>query len=197
MTVGVLALQGGVHEHLAACADLGRKAVPVRVPADLDGVTGVILPGGESTTMTLLLASAGLTEPLGQMLHEGLPAFGTCAGLILLAGPPDPHAAVSGFGRIDLDVARNGYGTQASSFEAEVDVAGLSDGPLAAVFIRAPVVTRVGECVEVLATVAGPHGEPPSPVVCRQGSVLVASFHPELTKDRRLHEAFFSIVDGD
>lgn len=191
MKVGVLALQGSVREHAAALAELGAHPVEVRTPADLAGVDALVLPGGESTTMSLLLASSALYEPVVERLAEGLPAMGTCAGMILLAtsvldGRPDQRS----FGAIDLTVRRNAFGRQAESFEADLDVTGLPGGRFPAVFIRAPRVERAGEGVEVLATVDG------HPVLCRQGAVLVAAFHPELAGDLRLHELFLSGARG-
>lgn len=187
----MLALQGDVAEHRAAFADLGVEARPVRRPADLDDLAGLVLPGGESTTISMLLDSAGLSGPLGERLADGMAAFGTCAGLILLAeavsdGRPDQHH----YGRLDLQVRRNGYGRQAQSFEADLAVGHLPGGPFHAVFIRAPRVERCGEGVEVLARLPG--GDP---VLVRQGRVLGACFHPELTSDRRLHQLFLSIIE--
>jgi 5'-phosphate synthase pdxT subunit len=199
VTIGVLALQGDVREHTAALADLGELARPVRQPADLDGLAGIVLPGGESTTLSLLLESSALFEPLADALSSGLPVFGTCAGMILLAsdvldGRPDQRR----FGLIDLTVRRNGYGRQQASFECELDldVDGVGGDPFPAVFIRAPVVEACGEDVEVLATLPGAPGSTgvSQPVVCRQGPVLVAAFHPELTEDRRLHRLFVDIT---
>lgn len=188
-TVGVLALQGDVREHVAALRALKAEALEVRTPDQLDEVDALILPGGESTTMALLLSSSGLDEPLAARLKEGMPAFGTCAGMILLArevvdGRPDQPC----LGAIDLSVRRNAFGSQARSFEAELDVAGVDGGPIHAVFIRAPVVEDVGPDVEVLADVDG------RPVVARQGPVLVCAFHPELAGDLRLHELFLQEV---
>ena len=182
--VGVLALQGAVGPHADALEALGAHAVEVRTPADLAGIDAVVLPGGESTTMSHLLATSGLFEPLAERLHGGLPAFGTCAGMILLAtevldGRPDQRS----FGAVDLAVRRNGYGRQVDSFETDLSVEGL-DGTFPAVFIRAPVVERVGEGVDVLASVDD------RPVLCRQGPVFVAAFHPELSGDLRLHQRF-------
>jgi 5'-phosphate synthase pdxT subunit len=187
--VGVLALQGDVREHVAALQALGAEPLEVRTPAELDRVDALILPGGESTAVSLLLASAGLREPLEARLRDGLPAFGTCAGMILLAravvdGRPDQ----AGLGAIDLTVRRNAFGSQARSFEADLDVAGLDGGPLHAVFIRAPVVEGAGPGVEILAEVDG------RPVLARQGPVLVCAFHPELVGDLRLHELFLQEV---
>lgn len=202
MRIGVLALQGDVAEHIGALADLDIEATPVRRVEDLVGLDGVVLPGGESTTMSMLLDSSGLTEPLGKELAAGLPAFGTCAGMILLAasvadGRVDQHC----FGAVDLAVRRNGFGRQIESFECDLAVSAVGDEPFHAVFIRAPVVEAVGEGVEVLAslsTSAGADALSPSgstPVLCRQGRVLVSTFHPELTGDRRLHQLFVSMVD--
>jgi 5'-phosphate synthase pdxT subunit len=187
--VGVLALQGDFREHLRLLASLGASACEVRAPAELDQVSALVLPGGESTTMSLLLESSGLLEPLRERLAQGMPALGTCAGMILLAaevvdGRADQHC----FGAIDISVRRNAFGRQRDSFEADLDVVGLAL-PLHAVFIRAPVVERVGADVEVLATVRMTDGQD-KPVVCRQGPVLVSSFHPELVGDPRLHQLF-------
>ena len=189
--VGVLALQGAVREHCQALAGLGVLPVEVRSPSDLEGVDMLVLPGGESTTMSLLLGSSGLMEPLNERLREGMPAFGTCAGMILLGtrivdGRPDQRA----LGAIDIDVRRNAFGRQVDSFEADLPVRGL-DAPLHAVFIRAPVVERVGPEVEVLAEVDG------RAVCCRQGPVVVSAFHPELSGDTRLHELFLGAFDAD
>ena len=183
--VGVLALQGDVRQHVAALAELGAHPVEIRHPEDLGGVDGIVLPGGESTTMGLLLDSAGLRAPLGDALATGLPAFGTCAGMILLAGQVlDGRPGQPTFGVIDLAVRRNGFGRQVDSFETDLAVAGIGPDPLHAVFIRAPVVERAGDAVEVLARVDD------RPVACRQGPVLATSFHPELSGDLRLHDLF-------
>jgi 5'-phosphate synthase pdxT subunit len=183
--IGVLALQGDVREHADTLVELGADAVAVRRPEDLAGVDAMVLPGGESTTMSLLLESSGLYEPLAERLGAGMPVFGTCAGMILLAtevldGRPDQRS----FGAIDLSVRRNAFGRQVDSFEASLDVAGVAGGPVPAVFIRAPFVERTGADVEVLASVDG------HPVLCRQGPVLTAAFHPELSGDLRLHQLF-------
>lgn len=199
MTVGILALQGDVREHVAAFDDLGVATRPVRRPPDLEGLSGVVLPGGESTTLSMLLGSAGLEAPMGAALAAGLPAFGTCAGLVLLARTVlDGRSDQRSFGVLDCTVRRNGYGRQRYSFESELHAPALADGDaggrLPAVFIRAPVVVSVGPAVEVLATLPpGPGavaGQGADPVVCRQGAVLATTFHPELTADRRLHRLF-------
>jgi 5'-phosphate synthase pdxT subunit len=187
----VLALQGDVREHVRTLAELGAASAEVRTQSDLADVDALIIPGGESTTMSLLLESSGLLEPLRTRLDAGMPAFGTCAGMILLAadvvdGRPDQHR----FGAIKIGVRRNAFGRQVDSFETDLAVKGL-DGPLHAVFIRAPVVEWVGPDVEILAEVSGADGVP-RPVVCRQGSVLVAAFHPELSGDVRMHREFLN-----
>ena len=189
MKVGVLALQGASARHASMLARLGAQPVTIRSPADLDGVAAVVLPGGESTTMSMLLESAGLFEPLAESLGGGLPALGTCAGMILLGGEildgrPDQRS----FGAIDIAVRRNAFGRQVDSFEADIDVTGLDGAPVHAVFIRAPWVETVGAGVDVLATVEG------QPVLCRQGPVIVAAFHPELGDDPRLRELFLNEV---
>jgi 5'-phosphate synthase pdxT subunit len=189
--IGVLALQGASAAHVEALRRLGADAVTVKTPADLDDVDGVVLPGGESTTISFLLDSNELREPLAECLATGMPAFGTCAGMILLAtevldGRPDQKS----FGVIDLAVRRNAFGRQVDSFEADLDVVGL-DEPFHAVFIRAPGVDSTGEAVEVLAEVDG------RPVLCRQGAIMVAAFHPELTDDLRLHEMFLESFDRE
>jgi 5'-phosphate synthase pdxT subunit len=200
VTIGVLALQGDVREHAAALADLGELARLVRRPSDLDGLAGIVLPGGESTTLSLLLESSGLFDPLAAALSSGLPVFGTCAGMILLSSDVlDGRADQRRFGVIDLTVRRNGYGRQRASFECELelDLDGVAGEPFHAVFIRAPVVEQSGRRVEVLAALLPTPdrpGDAPSPVICRQDSVLVAAFHPELTEDRRLHRLFVDMT---
>lgn len=183
--IGVLALQGDVREHSRALDALGADAVEVRTPADLAPVDALILPGGESTTMSLLLGSSGLFDPIAERLEDGMPAFGTCAGMILLSaqvldGRPDQRS----FGVLDAAVRRNAFGRQVDSFETGLDVAGVGGGPVEAVFIRAPFVESVGPSVEVLASVDG------HPVLVRQGPLLAAAFHPELSDDLRVHQLF-------
>jgi 5'-phosphate synthase pdxT subunit len=183
--VGVLALQGDVREHSHALDDLGADVVEVRTADDLSGIDALVLPGGESTTISMLLESSGLFDPVAARLRDGMPAFGTCAGMILLAadvldGRPDQRF----FGVLDVRVRRNAFGRQVDSFEARLDVAGVNGGPVDAVFIRAPFVEAAGEGVEVLAAVDG------HPVLVRQGPVLAAAFHPELSSDLRVHQLF-------
>ena len=193
MKVGILALQGDVGEHARVLADLGADPIEVRAPEELAGIDALVLPGGESTTMSMLLESSGLFDPIADRLAGGMPAFGTCAGMILLATEVlDGRRDQRCFGAIELSVRRNAFGRQVDSFESDLDVSDVVGGPMRAVFIRAPVVARAGEGVDVLATVAV--GGAPTPVVCRQGSVLVAAFHPELAGDWRLHELFLSNV---
>jgi pyridoxal 5'-phosphate synthase pdxT subunit len=187
--IGVLALQGASAAHVDALRRLGAEAVTVKTPADLDSVDGVVLPGGESTTISFLLDSSELRPPLAARLAAGMPAFGTCAGMILLATEVlDGRADQRSFGAIDLAVRRNAFGRQVDSFEADLDVSGL-DAPFHAVFIRAPGVESTGAGVEVLAEVDG------QPVLCRDGAIMVAAFHPELTDDLRLHEIFLESFD--
>ena len=184
-TVGVLAVQGAVGLHTEAFQRLGVAARAVRVPADLEALDALVIPGGETTTISMLCEANGLTEVLRALLADGLPALGTCAGMIMLATElTDARADQVVLHGIDLSVRRNGFGRQVDSFEADIDVEGLDD-PSRAVFVRAPVVERVGPSVEVLARLDG------APVLCRQGSVLVSAFHPELTDDLRLHELFW------
>jgi 5'-phosphate synthase pdxT subunit len=184
---GILALQGAFERHAEAVEALGSVPVLVRTPADLAAVEAIVLPGGESTTMSRLLTTSGLFDPLAERLHDGLPAFGTCAGMILLAAEIlDGRADQRSFGVIDISVRRNAFGRQAQSFEADLAIADLPGGTFPGVFIRAPAVERVGSDVEVLARV----GE--WPVLCRQGHIVVAAFHPELSDDLRLHQAFLA-----
>ena len=187
--VGVVALQGATRPHLEVLDALGAVAVEVRTPEDLSAVDAVVLPGGESTTISFLLDSSGLRVPLAERLREGMPALGTCAGMILLAsevldGRPDQQS----LGAIDIAVRRNAFGRQRESFECDLAVEGVLGGPFHAVFIRAPAVERVGAGVDVLAAVGD------RPVVCRQGQVFVTSFHPELGDDLRLHQHFLEEI---
>jgi 5'-phosphate synthase pdxT subunit len=187
--IGVLALQGATEPHLRALAAVGCDARSILMPADLVAVQAVVMPGGESTTMGKLLDTNGLREPLRTRLLDGMPAFGTCAGLILLAtNVVDGRADQESLGVLDLDVRRNAFGRQVDSFETDLDVPLLDGPPLHAVFIRAPWVERTGADVEVLAEVDD------HPVLVRQGPVLASSFHPELTEDHRLHGLFAAMV---
>lgn len=187
--IGVLALQGDVREHLIALAAADAVARPVRRPEELAEVDGLVLPGGESTTISKLAELFGLTEPLRERIAAGLPVYGTCAGLIMLADKIlDPRSGQETFGGIDMIVRRNAFGRQNESFEAGVTVTGIEDGPVEGVFIRAPWVESVGAEVEVLAEHEG------HIVAVRQGRALATSFHPELTGDHRIHALFVDMV---
>jgi 5'-phosphate synthase pdxT subunit len=188
LRVGVLALQGDVAEHVSALARLGVEAVRVRRAADLAGLDGLIMPGGESTTIGQLAQERGLVEPLRRLVADGRPVWGTCAGMILLAedvGRQQPLV-----GGLDVTVSRNHFGRQTESFEVDLPIAGLAGAPFRAVFIRAPAITRAGPDVEVLARLEG--GEI---VAVRQGRLLATAFHPELTDDLRLHRLFVELAE--
>jgi 5'-phosphate synthase pdxT subunit len=191
--IGVLALQGDVREHLAALEAADAVASRLRRPEELEELDGVVLPGGESTTIGKLLVRFDLLEPLQKRVAEGMPAYGSCAGMILLAdrvldGTPDQVTV----GGLDVTVRRNAFGRQVHSFEGDVAFPEVGDEPLHGVFIRAPWVEQAGEDVETLATVATEAG--PKIVAVRRGALLATSFHPELTGDRRVHALFTSIV---
>jgi 5'-phosphate synthase pdxT subunit len=192
-TIGVLALQGDVREHLRSLERLGVPALPVRRPEELERSDAVVLPGGESTTMAKLARRFELFEPLQKRIRAGMPALGTCAGMILLADRVlDGTADQETLGGLDITVRRNAFGRQVDSFEGPLVVAGLAD-PVHAVFIRAPWVERVGSGVEVLARVT----EGPAAgriVAVRQGTLLATSFHPEVGEDARVHELFVDLV---
>ncbi len=195
--VGVLALQGDVAEHLEMVAAAGARPVVVKRREELAAVDGIVLPGGESTTIGKLAAMYGLLEPLRERLAAGLPAFGTCAGAILLAREAlhadGRRADQPLLGGMDTVVRRNAFGRQVASFETDLDVAGVDGGPMHAVFIRAPWIERAGPAVEVLAVAPTPLGA--KVVVARQGRLLASAFHPELTGDGRLHAAFVRLVE--
>lgn len=210
--IGVLALQGDVREHLAALAGAGADARPVRRPAELDAVDGLVIPGGESTTISKLADIFEMREPIDKRIAGGMPVYGSCAGMIMLAaevldGRPDQR----GFAGIEMTVRRNAFGRQVDSFEAPVEITGVGGEPFHAVFIRAPWVERVGAGVEVLGRVtdddlrsqrgvrraelessSGPAAD--RIVAVRQGHLLATSFHPELTGDLRLHRYFVDLV---
>jgi 5'-phosphate synthase pdxT subunit len=186
--IGVLALQGAFAAHRRRLAELGVASRDVRQPRDLLGVDGLVMPGGESTTMSNLLTSSGLFAEIAARVDDGLAVFGTCAGLILLADEiHDGRRDQRSFGALDITVQRNGYGRQLDSFETDLDVAGL-DAPFHGVFIRAPRVESVGADVAVLAHHRG------DPVLVRQDRVMAAAFHPELTEDHRLHARFVELI---
>jgi pyridoxal 5'-phosphate synthase pdxT subunit len=189
-----LALQGDTREHLAALREAGADSMPVRRRSELESVDGLVIPGGESTTMSHLLLDLDLLEPLRARLADGLPAYGACAGMILLA-TEILDAGANGrealpLRAIDMTVRRNAFGRQVDSFEGDIAFAGLDD-PVRAVFIRAPWVERAGDGVQVLAQAAG------HIVAVRQGAMLATAFHPEMTGDRRIHQLFVDIVNGE
>jgi pyridoxal 5'-phosphate synthase pdxT subunit len=188
--IGVLALQGDVREHLAALVAAGAEARPVRRAEELDAVDGLVIPGGESTTMSNLAVAFGMLEPLRARIRAGMPAYGSCAGMIMLADKIlDGRDDQETLGGIDMTVRRNAFGRQNESFETAVEVAGIADGPVEGVFIRAPWVESVGAGVEVLARL-----DDDTIVAVRQGALLATSFHPELTGDHRVHAAFTDMV---
>ena len=192
-TIGVLALQGDVREHLAVLASLDVRAVPVKDADALAGVDGLVLPGGESTTISMLAIRWGLMEPLRAAVRAGMPVFGSCAGMILLADTVlDGRADQEPIGGLDMVVRRNAFGRQVDSFEADVDFPALGEEPIRAVFIRAPWVESVGPSVDVLASV--PAASDDRIVAVRAGGLLATSFHPELTGDHRVHALFADIV---
>jgi len=193
-TIGVLALQGDVREHQRALESAGVRSVPVRRRSELEQVDGLVIPGGESTTIDKMLGIFELRDPLRAMLHEGLPAYGSCAGMILLADRVlDGTSDQQTLGGIDMTVRRNAFGRQVDSFETDLTITGVEGPAMPAVFIRAPWVESVGEKAEVLATVSsGPAAG--RIVAVRQGFLLATSFHPEITGDPRVHELFVSIV---
>lgn len=188
MKIGVLALQGDVREHVFALEACEVEAPAIRRVRELEGLDGIVIPGGESTTMGKLLDIVEMTDPLRNLLAEGLPAYGSCAGMIMLAGDlANRHKGQTTLGGIDMVVRRNAFGRQVDSFEEDITITDVDGGPLRAVFIRAPYVESVGPEVEVLAR-SGAEGNPI--VAVRQGKLLATSFHPEVTTDRRVHELF-------
>lgn len=190
MKIGVLALQGAVAEHVKALTELNIEAVPVRLPSDLDCLEALIIPGGESTTISKLLSDYYLAEPIRKLARQGFPIFGTCAGMVLLAkGVSDFE--LEPLGVMDIEVKRNAYGRQVESFESELAVTGLGDKTFHGIFIRAPIVHKVEPTVEVLCQLDS------NIVAVRQGKMLACAFHPELTDDLRFHSYFLSLVTGD
>ncbi|MBU0928597.1 MAG: pyridoxal 5'-phosphate synthase glutaminase subunit PdxT [Spirochaetes bacterium] len=188
LTIGVLSLQGGVAEHLAALARVdGVRGVPVSKASELGSVDAIILPGGESTAIGRLLRDFGMADPLRERIAAGLPAWGTCAGMILLAKDIDNDDRRH-VGLMDISVRRNAYGGQLSSFDASAVIDGLGERPFPLVFIRAPVITRTGPAVEVLASLDG------RAIACVQGAMAATSFHPELTRDERFHRWFAALA---
>ena len=194
VTIGVLALQGDVDEHMRALERSGARALRVRRADELEQIEGLIIPGGESTTMSKLLTSFGLFEPLAQRIRSGLPVWGTCAGMIMLASSIlDGREDQRSFGALDMVVRRNAFGRQFDSYEEDLQIRGVEGGPFHAVFIRAPWVESLGEGVEVLARADNSEDGPI--VAVRKGPFMACSFHPELGGDDRMHALFISIVE--
>ncbi len=192
-TIGVFALQGDVREHARALEAAGCAAVPVRRPSELERVDGLVLPGGESTTMVKLARTFGLLEPLRERIRGGLPVYGSCAGMILLADRVDTEGSplADTIGGLDITVRRNAFGRQVDSFEEDVTIDGVEGGPVHAVFIRAPWVQDVGPKATALGSTAAGHV-----IAVRQGPLLATSFHPEMTGDGRVHEYFCAMVSA-
>ena len=188
MRIGVLALQGAFREHRRVLEQLGAETVEVRRPIDLEGLDGLVIPGGESTTIRLLMEEFGLTAPLRDRIAQGLPVLGTCAGMIVLAKRVEGET-LPGLDALDIEVRRNAFGRQVDSFETDLDVPAVGKRPFHAVFIRAPLVGSVGPDVEVLARLADE-----TIVGVRQGPVVGIAFHPELTGDSRIHQYFLDLV---
>jgi 5'-phosphate synthase pdxT subunit len=191
MKIGVLALQGAFAEHIATLDKLKTEAIPVRLPHQLEGLDGLIIPGGESTTITKLMAHYKLKNKIIELAKQGFPIFGTCAGMIVLAGELASAGGVKPTGVMDIKVNRNAFGRQVDSFEAEISIPAIGKKPIVGVFIRAPLIESVGKEVEVLARLSDG-----TIVAARQGKLLVCSFHPELTDDTRFHQYFLDMVRG-
>ncbi len=193
--IGVLAMQGAFAEHIETLRRLGVAAVPVRLPEELKGVKGLIIPGGESTTIGKLLGEYRLVGELKKLIAKGFPVFGTCAGMVLLAKEVhglDGNHSVELLSAMDISVRRNAFGRQVDSFETDLNISALGPPPFHAVFIRAPWIEKAGKGVEILASLADG-----TPVAAREGNIVATAFHPELTADLRLHKYFLSLVDGN
>jgi len=188
--IGVLALQGAVAEHIQMLSALETEVIPVRTPSELDGLDALVIPGGESTTISKLLSDYGLMQPIRELAEQGFPIFGTCAGLVLLAKRV-PNLEMEPIGVMDIEVKRNAFGRQVDSFEANLEIPALHNGTFHGVFIRAPIIEKTENGVEVLCQLND------KPVAVRQGKLLACAFHPELTDDLRLHRYFLDIVKGD
>ncbi|OGO06650.1 MAG: glutamine amidotransferase subunit PdxT [Chloroflexi bacterium RBG_13_57_8] len=191
MKIGVLAAQGAFAEHIKSLEKLGAKAVPVRLPKELKGIKGLIIPGGESTTISRLMTAYDLMDEISRKAGGDLAVFGTCAGMILMARQISGNGARS-LGLMDITVKRNAFGRQVDSFETDIKIPALGEKPFPAVFIRAPLIENCAGGVEVLARL-----DDGTIVAARQGKLLVTSFHPELTDDLRLHRYFLDIISGD
>ena len=191
MKIGILALQGAFAEHIAVLKKLKVEAIPVRLPQQLEGLDGLIIPGGESTTITKLMVHYKLKHKIIELAKNNFPIFGTCAGMIVLARELSSSGGVTPTGVMDIKVNRNAFGRQVDSFETEISIPVLGEKPLTGVFIRAPLIESVGKEAEVLARL-----DDGTIVAARQGKLLVCSFHPELTDDTRFHHYFLDIVSG-
>jgi 5'-phosphate synthase pdxT subunit len=191
MRIGVLASQGAFVEHIAALRRLEVEALPVRLAPQLNGLDGLVIPGGESTTITKLMLSSNLTEEIKSLAKSGMPIFGTCAGMIVLS-TPNSDRDVEPLGLMDIIVKRNAFGRQVDSFETKLSVPVLGEKPFPAIFIRAPLIERANSNVEILAQLADG-----TIVAARQGNLLVSAFHPELTDDLRFHQYFLGMVEGN
>ena len=190
MKIGVLASQGAFAEHISTIEKLDTEAVPVRLPGELRGVDGLIIPGGESTTISRMMAAYNLTDEIASMARDGMPLFGTCAGMILMAKNISSNSTAS-LGLMDIRVRRNAFGRQVDSFETKLSIPALGERPFPAVFIRAPIVESCDDGVDILARL-----EDGTIVAARQNKLLVTAFHPELTDDLRFHRYFLDIVSG-
>ena len=190
MKIGVLALQGAVTEHIQMLSALGTEAIPIRLPSELDGLDALVIPGGESTTISKLLSDYGLMEPIRKLAEQGFPIFGTCAGLVLLARKV-ANLETEPIGIMDIEVTRNAFGRQVDSFETNLNIPALHNGTFHGVFIRAPMIEKAENGVEVLCQLNN------RPVAVRQGKLLACAFHPELTDDLRFHRYFIELVKGD
>jgi len=188
--IGVLALQGAVAEHIAMLSALNAEAIAVRLPSELDGLDALIIPGGESTTISKLLTEYNLLEPIRRLAKMGSPIFGTCAGLVLLAKKA-PNLNLETIGVMDIEVKRNAYGRQVDSFETDLKVPALGNGSFRGIFIRAPIIEKANSDIEVLCQLNN------RPVAVRQGKLLACAFHPELTDDLRFHRYFLDLITGD
>ena len=189
LTVGVVAVQGDFAEHIALLNQLNVTTREVRLPRDLEGLDALIIPGGESTTLRHLFDLYDLTEPITSLASSGVPTWGTCAGMIMMASELEDHRPQP-LGLMDVTVSRNAYGRQVDSFQTEIVFPNIGDEPFHAVFIRAPAATRIGPDVEILGTLSDG-----TPIALRQGNLLVTSFHPELTRDTRFHQFFLSLLE--
>jgi 5'-phosphate synthase pdxT subunit len=190
MKIGVLALQGAFAEHIKVLTDLNIEAVPIRLPSDLVGLKALIVPGGESTSISKLLADYSLKEPVKNLIQQGLPVLGTCAGMVLLA-KKIVGSEVETLGVMDIEIKRNAFGRQVDSFEVDLPVPALGDKTFRGVFIRAPIIQRTEAGVEILCEINN------KAVAVKQGKMLACAFHPELTDDLRFHRYFLNLIGGD